>query len=205
MTEEKSPIDEIRDFARSTNRSVEIKEIPYPVTGIRTIQKFKRMIYLPNNENESSFFIWYSDPYLRIGQSSVFSGAFISLPEKLGARMNMRRRNVLDKISLFSSNKQNRIGKPYFDSKVFMTGELDTGVKRFLSSARIQEQIIKALQIEKYMNVWMNEYPIAFVPGLKEKPYLSIVNPLSWETNRDNIEAMLRAVEKIQNSIQLNS
>ncbi len=45
--EYKLNIEILREFAKSTNRIIVDKEIPYPLSGIRTFQKYKRMRYVP--------------------------------------------------------------------------------------------------------------------------------------------------------------
>lgn len=202
--EDKSDIELLNAFARSTNRYISVKEIPYPITGIRTFQKFKRMIYLPNNPEKTSYFIWFSDPYARIGQSTIFSGAYILLPSRVKSRIKIRSKNILDKLKVMSRNSGYKTGNEHFDSKVVVNGGADSGVKRILSQTRIQEEILKALELERYMNVSLNEYKIDFVPELKNKSYLSIINPQSWETERDSIENIFRQVEKIRRNIQQN-
>ncbi len=199
--EDKSNIEILREFAKSTNRSIVVKEIPYPLTGIRTFQKYKRMIYVPNNPEKTSYFIWYGDPYARIGYPTIFSGAFIPLSSRIKSRINIRNKNILDKLNIFSKTKANKTGNEYFDSKVVLSGNIDTATKRLLSHARIQDQLLNALDIERFMNISLNEYKIDFVPELKGTPYLSIINPQSWEFERKDIENLFRLIEKIRNII----
>jgi len=198
---EKPNIEILKEFAKSTNRSIVDKEIPYPLTGIRTFRKFKRMIYIPNNPDNTSYFIWFSDPYAKIGLPTVFSGAFIPLSSKIKSRINIRNKNILDKVNIFSKTKSNIIGNYHFDSKVVISGNVDSSVKRLLSQSRIQDQILKALEIEQFINISLNEYKIDFIPELKGIPYLSIINPQSWCLERNDIEKIFRQIEKIRNII----
>jgi len=199
--EERSNVEIIREFAKSTNRSIVAKEIPYPLTGIRTFQQYKRMIYVPNNREKTSYFIWFSDPYARIGLPTIFSGAFIPLSSKIKTRINIRNRNILDKLNIFSKTKSNKIGNDSFDSKVVISGNVDLSLKRLLSQTRIQAELLNALEIEQFMNISLNEYKIDFVPELIGIPYLSIINPQSWDLDRNDIEKIFRQIEKIRNAI----
>ena len=199
--EDRSDIEILKDFAKSTNRSVVDREIPYPLTGIRTFQKYKRMIYVPNNSENTSFFIWFSDPYTKIGSPTIFSGAFIPLSSRIKSRINIRNKNILDKLNRFSKTKFNKIGNEHFDSKVVISGIVDSAVKRLLSRSKIQDQLLKALEIETFMNISLNEYKIDFVPELKGTSYLSIINPQSWDFERNVIENIFRRIEKIRNII----
>ena len=199
--EGKSNIEILREFAKSTNRSIVDKEIPYPLTGIRTFQKYKRMIYVPNNPEKTSYFIWFSDPFAKIGYPTIFSGAFIPLSSRIKSRINIRNKNILDKLNRFSKTKANKIGNEHFDSKVVISGNIDAAVKRLLSHSRIQDQLLKALEIKSFINISLNEYKIDFVPELKGTPYLSIINPQSWDLEKNDIENMFRLIEKIRNII----
>lgn len=198
---EKSNIELLRAFAKSTNRSIVDEEVPYPLTGIQTFQKYKRMVYVPNNPENTSCFIWFSDPYAKIGLPTIFCGAFIPLSSRIKARINIRNRNILDKVNRFSKTNSNKIGNDSFDSKVVISGNVDADVKRLLSHTRIQDQLLKALEIETFMNISLNEYNIDFVPALKGKPYLSIINPQSWNLEKNDIENIFSQIEKIRDLI----
>lgn len=198
---EKSDIEILREFAKSTNRIIVEKEIPYPLTGIRTFQKYKRMIYVPNNPEKTSFFIWFSDPYLKIGQSTIFSGAFIPLSSRIKSKINLRKKNILDKLSFRSKTKVNEIGNEHFDSRVVITGNMDTATKRLLSQTRIQEQLIKALEMDNAMRISFNEHKIEFVPELVGVQYLSIINVESWDMERNDLEDIFKRIEKIRRNI----
>jgi len=86
---EKSNLEVLTEFAKSTNRSIEAKEILYPSTGVRTFPQYKRLIYIPNNSENTSFFIWFSDPYAKGGIPTDFCGAFIKLPSEFKSQFNI--------------------------------------------------------------------------------------------------------------------
>jgi len=197
--EEKSNIEILREFAKSTNRSIVDKEIPYPLTGIRTFRKYKSIIYIPNNPENTSYFIWFSDPYAKIGMPTIYSGAFIPLPSKIKSKFNIRKKNILDKLNIFTKTTSNKIGNDHFDSKVVISGNIDSSVKRLLSQSSIQDELLKALEIDQFMNISLNEYNIDFIPEFNGIPYLSIINPQSWDLEKNDIEEKFRQIEKIRN------
>jgi hypothetical protein len=199
--EEKTNIELLKDFAKSTNRTIEIQEIPYPVSGIRKFQKFKRMIYVPNNFERTSFFVWYSDPYARVGVPTILCGAVIPISSSVKSKINIRSRNIIDKVNVFSKASSGAIGKESFDSKVVLSGSIDSGAKRLLSQARTQDQLLKALKIEPFINISINEYNLDFVPELKGKSHVSIINPQSWYFEKKEIEALFSRIEKIRNQL----
>lgn len=199
--EEKTNIEKLREIAKATNRTIDSMEIPYPVSGIRTFQKFKRMIFIPNNARKTSYFVWFSDPYAKAGYSTIFCGAFIPLKSNIKSRFNIRNKNILDKINIFSSTKENRVGNYLFDSRVVITGNIESEEKRFLSKSRIQKEFLKALEIDSFINITINEYKLDFVPELKNNPYLGIINPQSWNLEKDYIENLFNQIERIRDII----
>lgn len=199
--EEKSNIEILREFAQSTNRAIFEKELAYPKSGIGTIQKFKNMVFIPNNAEKTSFFIWFSDPFGGIGSSTVFCGAFIPIPSFIKSKINIRRKNVLDKIDVFA--KSNKMGIESFDSKFIIKGDIGVAEKRLLSPSKIQDLLMKALDIEGILNISINEHNLDFVPELKGNSYLSIINPHTWILERDFIEEGFRQIEKIRFAVGL--
>jgi len=114
--EEKSDIEILKAYAKSTHRPIEVAETPHPRSGIRTTQKFRRTAFMPYNENRSSFFVWFYDPYTKsVGQTVVFSGVFIPLSSRIKSKVDMRSSFLLDKLSLFSKSKRPKIGNSHFD------------------------------------------------------------------------------------------
>ena len=199
--EDKSDIEILKEFAKSTNRSIEVKELLYPRTGFGTTQKYKRMVYIPNNSEKTSFFVWFNDPYSTIGQTTIFSGAFIPLSSKVRTSLRIRNRYTLDKLNLFTQSKDNKIGNSHFDSRVVISGTLDTATKRIISSSKIQRQIIMALEIESFFHISINQFNIDFVPELLDNPNFSIINRQGWEVEKNNIESMFDRIEKIRELI----
>ena len=199
--EDKSNIELLREFAKSTNRSIEVKELLYPLVGLRATQKFKRMVYIPNNPERTSYFVWFNDPYSNIGQTTIFSGAFIPLSSKIKSSLNIRNRYILDKLNIFSKTRDNRIGNWQFDSKVVISGKFDAALKRLLSQSKIQKQIMMALEIERYFHISINEYKIEFVPELNNNSHFGIIHQHGWEIDKNNIENMFNRIERIREMI----
>jgi hypothetical protein len=191
----------LRKFAKSTNRTIVEKESAYPKTGVGTIQKFRRLIIIPNNAENTCFFIWFSDPYARIGVSTVYCGAFIPIPSKIKGKLNIRKKSVLDKLDFFAKTRKNKIGINYFDDKVVIKGDLGIEEKKFLAHSRMQHYLLEALEFDSLVNISMNEFNLDFVPELKNKSYLSIINPQTWILEKDFIETTFRQIEKIRKVI----
>jgi len=199
--EDKSDIEILKEFAKSTGRTIEVQELPYPRTGIRTTQKYKRMVCIPNNSEKTSFFVWFNDPYTKIGQQLIYSGAFIPISSRIKSKLHIRNSFILDKLNFFPKAKANKLGNRQFDSKVIIIGAMDAGVKRLLSHSRLQYQILSALEIEGYITISINEFNVDFVPELSKSSTLSIVNRNGWDIEKNTIEKMFRQIEKIRSII----
>ncbi len=199
--EEKSNIELLRDFAKASHRTIEDKETQYPVAGSGRIPQFRRTVFMPNNSKKTSFFIWFSDPYVKIGLPTIYCGAFIPMSSRIKASFHIRAKNVVDKLNVFSKSKVNRVGNERFDAKVVIGGHFDEAAKRLLSPHRIQSQILAALELAPYMKISINENNVDFVPELKNHSYLSIINPQSWEFDADTIENWFTTIENIRTQI----
>ncbi len=201
--EEKSNIEVIQDYARSTHRSVEVKEIPYNRTIIvrqDVILKYRREVYMPNNESSNVIFIWFSDYYSKIGERQVFCGAFIPISNKVTSKVNIRLKNILDRVNFFGKNKT---GNYKFDSKFVVTGEIKDTDKKFLFQSRLHSQMISALNMNNVFCVSINEYNLDFIPSLKGKSYMALVNNQVWNMDRDFIEKSFKQAEAINDIVNL--
>lgn len=196
--EERSDIEILQAFAKSTHRQIEVTETPYPRTGIHTTQKFKRMVYMPNDAGRKSFFVWFNDPYTKIGQTLIYSGAFIPIASRIKAKLEIRNRFILDKLNFFSKSKQNETGNKTFDSKAVILGEVDRAAKRFLSRSDTQKQILLALKIQPHYHITINQPNVDFVPELKGSGTFAILNAHGWEMEKENIERLFDRIEKIR-------
>ncbi len=196
--EEKSNIEILKELAKATNRIINVKEIPYPLTGIRTLQRYKRMLSMPSDAAESSYFIWYSDPYANLGNSTIYCGAFIPIPSHIQSRLSMRRKYGIDKVPFFSSPNRNTLGSKRFDTQVLIKGQMDQDTKRWLSQTRLQSRLVKALELDKTLTISINEHKLDFVSSMEGKSYLALVNPQEWYFEKEKIEAMLAQIEGIK-------
>ena len=107
---------------------------------------------------------------------------------------------VITKISckVFAKSRKNKTGIEYLDGKVVIKGDLNQADKKFLAHSRIQNYFLEALESETLVNISLNEYNVDFIPELKNKSYLSIINPQTWILERDYIEHSFRQIEKIR-------
>jgi len=202
--EDRSSKDIIEEYARITRRVAVYNETPYKLSGVYKFVKYRKFVYLPYDSLGKNYFVWVNDPLARIGYPTVFSGAFIPISSRIKSKLNIRSRNILDKLSFLKKSKVYSTGSKKFDSRVVIKGSYNSAEKRLLSQPRVQDQLLKALEISSYMTISINEYNVDFIPELKGKSYLSIINPQGWELESDSIDEIFRRMEKIRNIISYN-
>ncbi len=198
--EEKSNIEIIQDYARSTHRSVETIEVPYnrAPTMNDMVQKYRREVYMPDNESNDIVFVWFSDYYSKVGERQVYCGAFIPISDKITSKVSIRQKNILHRINLFGKNKT---GNSTFDSKFVVTGEIKDSDKKFLFQSKLHYQMNSALNTDNVLCISINEYNLDFVPSLKGKSYISVINNQVWNMDRDFIEQTIKQAEAINDIV----
>lgn len=201
IMEEKSNIETLKDFAKATNRTVNSTEKQYPDSGLRTRLKYNRQVCIPNNADRTSFYFCYSDPYGSFANPIIYSGAFIPLPSNIKSKVNIRNKNVIDRLNVLSKNKDNNLGNENFDKKVLISNTLDAATKRLLSSSKLQTLLLEALSIDKSIIISINEHNVDFVPELKGQSYLSIIDPQFWRLEAKEIEKFFEQIEKVRTFI----
>ena len=120
-----------------------------------------------NDDSNTCFFIWFGDPYLRIGVPTNFCGAFFPLSPDLSSKVIIRSKSIVDKVNFLSGTKSIKTGNEHFDAKAIISGSLDPTVNRLLSKAKVQNKILDALSISANMTISMNAFNLDFVPELK--------------------------------------
>lgn len=200
--EEKSNVEIIEDFAKRSGRTVSVLEKLYPKTGIQTFQKYQTKIVVSDSSENSSFFIWLSDPYAKIGIPSIFCGVFLPLKIKDNSQLSIRKKNILDRLSVFSKTKKYITENPKFNSKVLITGDLSLEIEKILENRNIQDLILDALNLSNVFVLSFNHHQIDFVPELKDNSYLSITNNQSWFMDKNTIEDLFKIAEKINHAIE---
>ena len=186
------------EFAKNTNRNITFKEIPYPTSYGFRLTKYRTTVYIHNNQDESSYFICFWDPYHKIGEYTNFSGVFIPISLDRTKTFNIREKNILDKLNPFSDSKNCKTGFRDFDSKVVITGNDPPLIASFFHDKKVQNLIIQALKIKQAMWIGLNDVNVEFVPGLKNKSHFCIYNSQGWFLENSQIEKLFEIIEEIR-------
>lgn len=198
---EKTNIELLQDYAKSSKRKITIKETAYPEPNIviRKFIKYKRTAYTVLNDLEKSFLVWFYDYHVPIVEQSIYCGAFIPLSIPKEVQIHIRSKTILHKLQLFGKNEYIKTGSSTFDSKVLVTTNETQEAKRLLSKAKIQKAILKALALDPAICISVNEKNINFVPQLKNQSYISILRPGFWYVENKEIDSLIRVSEVLEN------
>lgn len=197
---EKTNIELLQDYAKSSKREITIKETAYPKPkGIRKFIKYKRTAYTPLNKAEQSFLLWFYDYHTPIVELSTYCGTFIPISISKEVQIHIRSKTIFHKLQLFGRSKYLKTGSKSFDSKVLITTNQTQEAKKLLSKNKIQKTILKALSLDPAMCISVNEKDLGFVPQLKNKSYISILRPSFWYVEKKEIEPLIRVSESLEN------
>lgn len=194
MNEDKSSIEILREYARRTNRKVEYSEKSYP--DVHPITFHRRTLYIPNNEFESSYFVCFHDSKA-MGEYKLYSGAFITIDVPVTLTARIRRKDWIDKMNPKIKRQTLSIDNT-FDTKLLLTGNDQSRIKKIFSNNTVRGIILKAFELEEVLYMGINTCEIDFVPGLKGKSNFGIYTTQKWILERDMIERLFFTVEALR-------
>jgi len=198
---EKSNIEILQEFAERSNRKLYFQEGQYPLSTYRQIPRFKRTAYIPNNTNETCYFVLSGDPYNSVDKLNTFCGVYFPLEIPLSTKINLREKNILDKINPFLSSKILKTGYANFDSLVVATGNSVHLVEKYLHDVRFNDVVVDTLSKSPELNFSINESNVDFVPALKNKSHFAIINPQQWVLDSSTIEEWFKKIEIVRQTI----
>ena len=197
---EKTNIELLQEYAKSSKREITIKETPYPKPkGIRNFIHYKRTAYTSLNKLNKSFLIWFYDYHKPTFDQSTYCGVFIPISISKEVHIHIRSKSIIHKLQLFGRSKYLKTGYKSFDSKVLITTNHTQEAKKLLSKAKLQKTILKALSLDPALSISVNEKDLDYVPQLKDKSYISILLPGSWYVEKKQIETIIRVSESLEN------
>ena len=197
MEGEKSSIQKLQDFAKSTGRDIKSSEDAYSSNAMQPIVYHKRLVYIKNHPNSNTFFTCFSDPK-NVSGIAHCSGVFFSLPVSKSTKISLRKKFITDKLNFFSNNENNKTGSQNFDSKVVFEKYQLTGADRIFTNTRVQEIIKNALEFDLRLRVGINGVDVSFVPQLKGESHFGIYTTQDWFEEPEKIEILFKFVEKIR-------
>lgn len=197
---EKTNIELLQEYAKSSKRNITIKEMTYPKANgfVHNFIRYKRTAFTPINALERSFLLWFYDYHVPVAYDAVYCGIFIPISIPKEVKIYIRSKTIIHKLQLFGRSKYLKTGSSSFDSKVLITTNNSHETKKLLSKSKIQKAILKALSLDPALCVSVNEKDVDFVPQLKGESYISILRPGFWYVEKKEIESLFRAAETLE-------
>ncbi|MEA3317566.1 MAG: hypothetical protein U9R54_06375 [Bacteroidota bacterium] len=120
MEEEKSAIELLKDFAKKTGRQINISEKRHPSIGIKGRVFHKNYAIISDKKNHNGYFVNYFDAK-QFDDNAKYSGFFFSIDAPSTSKIQIRKKNILNKLNPFF--KKNRFTSRYqdFDSQAIIT------------------------------------------------------------------------------------
>jgi len=196
--EQKSNIEILQEFATNTNRKINFKEEQYPISVYRKIPRYRRSVIIPNNSNETSYYILYGDPYNKIGEYTVFCGVYFPIDIPLTIKLNFRQKDILDKLNPFLSKKIIKTENWVFDSKVITTGKDLKIIQHLFKDDKLCSLMIEAFKMNVLLNFSINETNVDFVTNLEGKSHFCLYNRQQWILEDSIIEKWFEITENIR-------
>jgi len=180
LQENRSNIDILKEFAENTNREIFYKEEQYSLSIYRQIPRYKTTVYISENNNKSAIYALFNDPYLKTDSPNVFCGSFITIPDTIKGRINIRKVNTLDRLNIFRKKSL-----PSFLSKDIIANTIieydnESDLKILLNNKALEQLIIKAVNISDLTRVTINQLDTNFITPIKGETTLGIINPQQW-------------------------
>lgn len=200
MEEEKSSIQELTDFAKKSERKIEISEQAFDSCAMQPIVYHERSLYIPNHSEAKTFFVCYNNPKSVTGIES-YSGVFFTISIPKSSKVLIRKQFFFDKLNFFSGNKAYKTGMDSFDSQVVFEESKFAGGDKIFTNNKVQALIIKAFQFDIGMRISINQVNVDFVPELKAHSHFGIYTTKDWFVDPEKIEILFKLGEEVRNQI----
>ncbi len=188
----------LEEYAAANKLELNFIESAYPEPAFRkNRQKYKRKAWIIDKEDPAAYFVWHSDHYGTAGLLNTYCGAFrkSSLPQDI--KLDMRKKDILDRLSFGSKST----GIRSIDS-TFVTVSTNWKIPGALSgNPRLLEEIHTSLKLYNNLHFSLNHVRPEFIPETHNHSFISIYLSETWITGADIISAMLQKIKTIGQQI----
>jgi len=202
METEKSSSEILKEFAKRSGRDVEYTKRPYRKSAEHWVIRrwHQRALYIPNNPKGTTFFVSYADSgSLNLNSEQVlFSGVFIPVNLPIHAKIKMRKKDILDKLNIFSKKKFLKSGFSNINAQIAMQGNDLLTAQKLLKSRKVQDALLSAFNKDIGLTAGLNTVNADFVPHLKDHSVFGIYSLNGWILENELIEFLFRKMETIR-------
>ncbi len=196
METEKNVIEKLIEFAESTKRKITYKEIPYPGNALYGVTHHERNVYIPNNDNASSFLVAYYNPK-SLNDNDLFFGVFFPINAYNDENLIIRPKNIIDKANIFGNKNAIKTGTASFDKSTIIIGNTQNFAIK-LNNIKLQTFIQETLQLNEGLIIGLNNFKLDFVPAFNNSSVFGIYTRLKWIIEPDFIEELFSKIEKMR-------
>ncbi|NLE63366.1 MAG: hypothetical protein GX612_05960 [Bacteroidales bacterium] len=192
-----SIVDIYEDFARKTKRKIYYAQTPYKGTIQYGMINLIKTLCIPNDSFANTFLLAYHNPYL-VNGNELFFGVFFPLSFDTSIKIDIREKDILDKLNPFLKHKTAKSNVPYFDSMTVMTTNDTYSIERLINHKKMQRFILDALKITKALHVGLNTCYTDFAPAFTNKSHFGIYTTQQWLSEDSVMEALFSQAERIR-------
>lgn len=202
MKEEKTAIEELKEFAKKTNSEINFDDKTYVASGINPRNLVKQHVIISRSTNDELYFVNYCD-MAAFGDNSMYSGLFFPVYFPSSTLIQVRQKNILDKMNLFSKKTEFKTQSKKFDSKVIIEENDERASGKLFYSQSLQSLILEIFELDPRLKLCVNHIDTEIVPDLKNKSTLGIYITEQWLLEDRIIEKLFSLVGKLKTKLQI--
>ena len=202
MEEDKTAIEELKEFAKKTNREIDFDDKTYVASGINPRNLVKQHVIISSSTNDEPYFVNYCD-MAAIGDNAMYSGFFFPVEFPVSTLVKVRQKNVLDKMNLFSKKPKFKTQSRKFDSKVIIEENDERSSGKLFYSQGLQTLLLDILKLDPRLKLGVNHIKVDLVPELKGKSTLGIYITEQWLLDEAIVKKLYTLVGKLKMKIQI--
>jgi len=202
MEEEKTAIEELKEFAKRTKREIDYKDEAYVASGINPRTLLKQHAILSKLTEDEAYFVNFCD-MAHSGDNAMYSGLFFPVDFPASTLVRVRQKNVLDKMNLFSKKAEIKIGWKKFDSKVIVEEGDEASLKKLFQSQGTQSLILDIFKLDPRLKFCVNHIDVGIVSELKNRSTLGIYITEQWLLDEAVIKKLYTLVGKLKSKMQV--
>jgi len=194
-----SPIEILEVFAKETNREIDFSETPYN-TNTSRYNYYLRKLFIPNNKNSHVYFVSFLDNK-RFDDFANFSGIFFPIPIPPSSKIEIRKKNILDKLNPFFKKSGFETGNNEFDSEIVITENVSFEEEQIFNNRKIQTQVLKIFELDETLKITINQADINFVPSFEGKSHIGVLVTRHWLLDSELIQNLFYIMEEIKKEL----
>ncbi|MBN2728807.1 MAG: hypothetical protein JXR53_06240 [Bacteroidales bacterium] len=197
MSEEKSSIELLQEFANKTNRTISFTEEAPTGYLNRRYGQHKRTVDI--YDKNDLVFALSKDP-LNVLKTGLFAGIFFSCNLDKQATFTAKKRDFLDRFSL--SGKRNS-GNIFIDRK--MTSETSDPLilSQVFLSQTVQNEVLELFKIDQRLVFGLNSISLDFVKSIDFHSVIGIYVLQDWLFDFDKVEKIFEKMTVIKKELDL--